>query len=435
MPDRYRSGRASAQAGLLEGYRHHLVDDVLGWWLAHAPDGEHGGVLTCWSNDGETLRGHDKYTWSQGRWTWLMARTADAARRGLLDLDAQHCLELAQSTARFVRDSAILPDGTTAYVTDRTGRAYEPAAGSGLHTSVFTDLFVALGWAELSRVGGDREWGERAEQLLTSAAGRIRAGQVRTEPYPVPAGFGSFGLPMILVGVGESVHRATGSAAAAGIVRFAAGEIFSTYRCGDGVAEMPTGDPSHADTLIARHRTPGHVLEALWFLEHARDLLDGALPPQEELADLAAATCQLGWDFEYGGLFRYVDGEGGRPSGRRLDDRYEHLVLDTWDTKLWWPHAEALYTTLLLGLRTGRTDLADWHARLHDYTFATFPEGAGREWTQIRSRDGKPLEATVALPVKDPFHVARALLLLVELLSEADGRSGAGQFPSGQERA
>ena len=60
---------------------------------------------------------------------------------------------------------------------------------------------------------------------------------------------------------------------------------------------------------------------------------------------------------------------------------------------------------------------AAWADRVTDYTLETFPEGPGREWTQIRTRTGAPLEKVVALPVKDPFHVARALLLLTELES------------------
>src|SRR5918992_916760 len=64
---------------------------------------------------------------------------------------------------------------------------------------------------------------------------------------------------------------------------------------------------------------------------------------------------------------------------------------------------------------TGRTDVAEWYERLRTYTLATFPAGPGEEWIQIRQRDGSPLEATVALPVKDPFHIARSLLLLAEL--------------------
>ena len=94
-------------------------------------------------------------------------------------------------------------------------------------------------------------------------------------------------------------------------------------------------------------------------------------------------------------------------------------MVDTWDTKLWWPHAEALYTTALLSGATGRDDVAGWHEKLARYTMGTFPAGPGEEWIQIRRRDGSPLDATVALPVKDPFHIARSFLLLVELLHNA----------------
>ena len=60
---------------------------------------------------------------------------------------------------------------------------------------------------------------------------------------------------------------------------------------------------------------------------------------------------------------------------------------------------------------------------MHAYTFATFPDGPGLEWTQIRSRNGKPLDEVVALPVKDPFHIARALLLLVELQAQTENQT------------
>ena len=62
---------------LVEDLRRHLVDDVLAWWSAHGPDPAHGGVLTCWDNAGSRLVSTDKYTWSQGRWTWLTARLGE----------------------------------------------------------------------------------------------------------------------------------------------------------------------------------------------------------------------------------------------------------------------------------------------------------------------------------------------------------------------
>lgn len=381
-------------------YRDHLVDDVLAWWTTHGPDHEHGGVLTCWDNAGTRLVRGDKYTWSQGRWAWLTARVSLSAE--LVGVDAGWYAEQAVRTARFVRDHALLPDGTTAFVTDRSG------AEAGPHTSVYADLFAALGFAGVARLDPDGDWGGYAEDVLLRCAAAIDADRFRSDPYPVPVGHRSFGLPMILVGVGEQVHRAIGSAASAEVVRQAAAQIEEHHLIGDDVAEMP----SETDGLLARHRTPGHVLEATWFLHHAEDLLAGsALGERERLARIAARALDLGWDDEHGGLLRYVDRDGGAPTGARTDDPYEALVVDTWDTKLWWPHAEALYATALL--------VPDRHERLHDYVFATFPEGPGREWTQIRTRDGAPLEKTVALPVKDPFHIARALLMLVELEGEA----------------
>jgi N-acylglucosamine 2-epimerase len=380
-------------------YRDHLVDDVLAWWAAHGPDHEHGGVLTCWDNAGTRLVAGDKYTWSQGRWAWLTARVALDA--DLLGVDGGWYAEQAVRTARFVRDHALLPDGTTAFVTDRTG------AEAGPHTSVYADLFAALGFAGVARLDPGGDWGGYADDLLLRSAAAIDAGHVRSDPYPVPAGHRSFGLPMILVGVGEQVHRAAGSAASVDVVRRAAREIEQFHLDGDDVAEMP----SSADGLLARHRTPGHVLEATWFLHHAGDLLDGTvLGERDRLARIAVHALDLGRDDVHGGLLRYVDRDGGPPGGARTEDPYEALVVDTWDTKLWWPHAEALYATALLA--------PERHAQLHDYVFRTFPEGPGREWTQIRTRAGAPLEKTVALPVKDPFHIARALLLLVE--SEGD---------------
>lgn len=404
---------------LLVAYRNHLVDDVVAWWMKNGPDDQYGGVLSCWDNAGKTLVSTDKYTWSQGRWIWLTSRIAAAARSGVLDLDPAPYLHQARSTAAFVRDRAVRPDGTTAYVTDRTGTAKEPVAGQGVSVSVFADLFAALGFAGLAQT--DPEWGGPAESILLAAAERIEAGTFRSEPYPVPAGHASFALPMILLGVGEQVHRATGSERSLAVVRDAVTAIEKTFLRGVEVVEMPPRSADREDTLLARHRAPGHTLEALWFLQHAADLAPDTLADRpDQLCDLAVRACELGWDEEYGGLFRYVDADGGEPRGRSTDDPYEALVVATWDTKLWWPHAEALYTTALLSRATGRADVARWQEELHRYTMGTFPAGTGEEWIQIRRRDGSPLDATVALPVKDPFHIARSLLLLVELLTEND---------------
>lgn len=61
----------------------------------------------------------------------------------------------------------------------------------------------------------------------------------------------------------------------------------------------------------------------------------------------------------------------------------------------------------------------DWFKKVFDFAFKTFPEKDSeiREWVQICIREGEPQEKVVALPVKDPFHITRNLILILELLS------------------
>lgn len=409
-------------------YRAHLENDVLAWWLTHGPDRELGGVRTCFANSGDTLLSTDKYTWSQGRWVWLLARLWRAGRRGLVSVNGDDLLAQAIATGEFLAAHALLGDGTTAYLTTRDGTAVPYGPDGDPHASVFADLFAALGFAGLQRAVGEaglpvtRPWGELAEGLLVSAHERVLAGTAKNEPYPVDPRFRCFAEPMMLMHTASELHAATGSPRSREIAIAAARmALAGGFVTGTDVCDLAPKRPGLETTLLARHRTPGHLLEFLWFLTHAcgqvPGLVDAVDVGPDWTAETALAALTLGWD-ERGGLLRYVDVEGGAPRGDRLGDRYEDLVVRTWDTKLWWPHAEALYATALLAARLDDADLAAWHDRIHDYTFSTFPEAPGREWTQIRGRDGSPLDEVVALPVKDPFHIARALLLLIELAGE-----------------
>lgn len=394
--------------------RRHLEDDVLAWWLTHGPDAARGGVRTCWDNRGQRLVSEDRYTWSQGRWAWLGARVATAARRGVLDADADAWATTSVATARFVADHAFLPDGTTAYLMDADGRPRE--VGGRLHASIYADLFAALGFAGAATVDDGRDWLGLGTGLLTAAATRYRAHDYASEPYPVSPGRGTHALPMMLLGVGEQLVRAGAGERALAVVRDAADDLDRHYWLDVDAAEVPRLDGAPDDTVLGRHRCPGHLLEALWFAEHAAYLLPGhPLTDPGRLTHLALRACEAAWDDEHGGLLRFVDRDGGRPRGIPSGDGYEDLVTRTWDTKLWWIHAEAMYALTLLAARTGDPELARWRDEVVGWTMTTFPAGTGQEWIQNRRRDGSPLDEVVALPVKDPLHVARALLLLREL--------------------
>ncbi|HSN11232.1 MAG TPA: AGE family epimerase/isomerase [Propionibacteriaceae bacterium] len=398
--------------------KEHLLDHVLPWWVSHGLD-DAPGVLTGFDNDGGLVTS-DRFTWSQGRWAWLCGELCDDAAGGRLPLDAAEWRSRCRSTVEFLVRFAVRDDGRTVFRTTKDGVAV-PDAGGEVATSVFADLFVVLGIAGALRVDPEAPdgWLSVAEHILATAERSIADRTALSEPYPVPAGFRDLAGPMNLLHASAELLRARPSAVATGVRDRALATLDADFLGEDSWLEFRPERSVPAQTLLARHRTPGHLLELLWMLVLAEE--NAGLPTDlRRYTRLALRALDLGWDREFGGLLRYVDEEGGRPTGSLLGEqptRYEALVAQTWDTKLWWVHADTMVATALLARLTGSPALGEWNTRIREYTLATFPSPTG-EWTQVRDRHGDPLNAVVALPVKDPFHIIRALVLLARL--EAD---------------
>lgn len=403
-------------------WERHLLEVILPWWEEHAIDDQMGGVRTGFDNAG-VLHTADRFTWSQGRWAWLAAELADEARSGRVTVDADLWSRRSIRTCEWMVARAVRGDGRTHF---RVTEAGEPVAdGSGeTATSVFADLFVVLGLSGGLRqlpAGDPRAtvWLDQGIEILQTAARAIRERSALSEPYPVPQGFEDLAGPMTLVHTAAELLRtpaAVERAAEIRAIRDWAGHHLSDHiLTADDWWEMRPDDPAERDTLLARHRTPGHVLELLWMLDHAHaDDPDFQPVTRERMQAIARTAITRGWDETYGGVLRYADRDGGEPQGRSVEGaRYEGLVRATWSTKLWWVHVEAMYA--LARLAGDAPDLAAWAQRVADYTLSTFPDPAGHEWLHIRARDGQPLNEVVALPVKDPFHIIRALTLLNRL--------------------
>ncbi len=415
-------------------YRQHLETAILPFWLAHGIDDECGGFFTCFDNSGDRLASTDKYTWSQGRFVWLWSRLSAMASRGLIAQDPAMLLQLAASGFAFLDRHVFLENGNCAYVLERDGTPKESIPGQGYDTSFYADCFVIIGFAEYARVGRDPRPLERALSLYDRVTERFATSTPRSEPYPIPDDYAAHSVPMIMLNVSQELANALeafdhprGAAIRSRATEYLR-EIMERFRQEDDrIAEILPLRGQSTETILCRHVTPGHALESMWFVmteaERAgrRDWIEAA-------ARVIKRAFALGWDADYGGLLRYVDRNGGMPRGERVGGAYERLVADTWDTKIWWPHSEALYAPLLAHALTGDDDLLALHARIHDYVFATFPNPNADvgEWIQIRDREGRPMDKVVALPVKDPFHIMRNLLLLVELLNGPRGFCGAG---------
>ncbi|KKO54100.1 AGE family epimerase/isomerase [Paenibacillus sp. DMB20] len=413
----------------LDFYRNHVNQVLLPFW-ERALDERNGGVYTCFNNAGTERISTDKYTWSQGRFVWIWSRLARLRMDGLMQGEAEPLLAQAGKTARFLRERAFLENGHAAFLLTEDGKPKESFPGAGYDSSFYADCFVVLGFTEYARAAGDREMLGQALAVYDSILSRLDRGDVRSEPYPAPEGLCLHAYSMIMLNVSQElaeVLRAFRHGRAEEVERRAVGymdKILDRFVMADGtLLEMVDehGVRGRKEKLLCRYVNPGHAIECMWFVMKTAEF-NGRADALDQACAVVRRAFELGWDPVYGGLLRFVDYGGGEPEGDLIGDGNEDLILGSWDTKLWWPHSEALYSAVLAYDFSGDDRILDWYERVFEYAFSVFPNPDAKvgEWIQIRDRQGRPLEKVVALPVKDPYHVLRNMLLIIERLSERD---------------
>ena len=419
----------------LEFFKNELKDNLLWFWMPRCLDKQHGGYLNCFSNDGSVLVSTDKYTWSQGRFLWMFSKLSMMESEMFSKEQKDEFLAYAKSGRDFLIEHVLLKkdDWRCVFLMNADGTPKHVDGHEGYDLSISADCFVVMGFAAYARATGDHEAYEFAKKLAESVWTRYRSGDFRSLPYPVSPEYQSHARPMILTNVFCELYRAAiefDTEYAKNVLEKIAichNEDFQVFVDDKYLLhEFRYTDGEFPENIFGQHINPGHVLEDMWFQMEASELLrDNTY--RETILKVAKATLALGWDDEFGGFYHFICCDG-------IDTKYEvgdakeepqlKLVLDDWGSKLWWVHSEALYTTLLLYKKTNDEIFLKWFEKIKEYVYKTFPNPNRdvREWIQIRTREGKPQEKVVALPVKDPYHIIRNVVLIIELLEQNGGR-------------
>ena len=416
---------------LLGFYQNVLREQILPFWLPRCLDAEHGGFYNCFDNTGKTLVSRDKYTWSQGRFVWIWAKLSVMQGNTFTKREKQTFLQLAESGSAFLRQHCLMgnDDWRCVFLMDETGAPKRPTGFDQLDASIYADCFAAASFAQYACAAQDRDAWVFCRRLYDSIWERVRSGRFHTMPYPLSPEYRAHGIPMILTNLCCEVYRAAQRfepercSQLCAQMRGSCTDVLEHFTDADDILhEVITQDQQFIDSLLGQHINPGHILEDLWFMLDAMELLnDRTLVPR--VAHIAKKTFQLGWDTQWGGLFHFAGVNGWHPSNESHleNEPAAQLVRSDWDSKLWWVHAEALYSSLRLYLETGDETFWQMHRTVGEYTFRTFPnpDSELREWIQIRDRRGRPMDKVVALPVKDPYHITRSLILMIEALQAA----------------
>lgn len=388
-------------ASLRDFLRRHLTDNVMPFWTAHALDAA-GGINTCIRDDG-TLLSRDKWMWSQWRAVWVFSTLYSNLE------PRREWLAAAEGIYRFARDHGQAGTG-------QGGALVVSADGQILrgHESIYVDAFAIYGLCAYARAADSSEAADLARRSADYVLDVLQRphDQIPHWPYPVPPGARVHGLPMmfsqVLWEAGQFLHEDRYRQAALEL----SDEVFQRFYRPDRdvILERIAADGGEYPPPLGRAVVPGHVIEDMWFQIHIAREAGGLDDRIARAARLTTRHLELGWDDEFGGLRLAVDADG-----------HDEVSWDFADAKLWWPHTEALYALLLAYEQNPSDEFLRWYDKVHQYSFAHYPVAAHGEWTQKLDRRGRPFQQTVALPVKDPFHLPRALYYCIEVLGRLAG--------------
>jgi len=418
---------------LLNFYKDHLQTVLLPFWLEHSIDFEDGGYYTCFDGTGKNLVSTDKYTWSQGRMIWILSKLACMENKSFSKYDTNTFIELASLGVKFLIKNCLLENGNCTFLMDKKGNPKPQAGENELDSSIYADCFVVCGLSQYFQACKDKEALEFAIKLYMSIVERIDTNTFKSQPYPVPIGYKVHAIYMILLNTSQELEAALNTledkmfdhlkALVKSKIIFALSEITGNFIREDGLLyEMIDIDNNKKDSLLGNYINPGHTIEDMWFIIHAAINLNNN-EYITKACNVIKKTFEIGWDQEFGGLFTFIDNSGCEPKGDKADAEgctMHKKILSDWNFKLWWPHSEALYSTLLCYEQTKDPSFLELYWKTHHYTFKTFPnpDKSIGEWIQIRDRSGAMVEKVVALPVKDPYHIIRNFILIIELLSK-----------------
>ncbi|WP_316929309.1 AGE family epimerase/isomerase [Cyclobacterium qasimii] len=265
--------------------------------------------------------------------------------------------------------------------------------------NIFSDCFAAMAFAALNKVAPCEEYAEIALKTFENILERKDNPKgIYNKTFPGTRNLKSFALPMILSNLTLEMESLLDEDKVKSLVPGVIHEVMEVFLQEETglILENVNVDGSFSDSYEGRLTSPGHAIEAMWFmLDLSQKYKD------EDLCKKAIATglrtLEYGWDKEYGGIYYFLD-ISGHPS-EKLE----------WNQKLWWVHLETLVFLSKAYAITGNNECLQWFNKVHDYTWKHFKDPDSPEWFGYLDRYGK-----VQLPLKGGkwkgcFHVPRGL--------------------------
>jgi N-acylglucosamine 2-epimerase len=378
-------------------YRRELLESVIPFWMRHSLDGEFGGYFTCLDRQG-VIYDTTKYVWLHGRAAWTFSKLYNEVERRPEWLDA------ARSILDFVRKKGRDPEGRYYFSVSREGR---PAF---YQRKPYSGTFVALGCVEYYKATGERVYLDEAIEIFWRVKEWIEHPALLGRPvYAGQARVSQLADWMVLAMMLMELAPVHDDPRYRPLMRECFHRTLDHLEPSRNVLleNAIPGDATFRNTPNGRMYCPGSSAELAWFLLHLLRFEPDAAR-QAKVLDILEASLELGWDREHNGLYYFMDIDGKPP-----------LPLEA-PMKLWWPHTEAIYATILAYTLTHENRWLGWIEKLDGYAFQHFADAEHGEWFGYCDRRGERTNECKGNNYKGAYHVPRFLLYSAQAIERTE---------------
>ena len=282
---------------LANQYKDELLDNVLPFWLENSQDHEYGGYFTCLDREGRVFD-TDKFIWLQGREVWMFSMLYNKVEK------RKEWLDCAVQGGEFLKKYGHDGDYNWYFSLDRLGRPLvEPY-------NIFSYTFAAMAFGQLSLATGNQEYADIAKKTFDIILSKVDNPKGKwNKLHPGTRNLKNFALPMILCNLAMEIEHILGKDYLEQAMDTCIHEVMSVFyrpELGGIIVENVDVNGNLIDCFEGRQITPGHAIEAMWFI---MDLGKRLNRPEliEKAKNITLTMLEYGWDKEYGGIYYFMD--------------------------------------------------------------------------------------------------------------------------------
>lgn len=376
-------------------YQQALLRQVVPFWLKNGRDELYGGYFDTLSATGDVIEG-DKFVTQQAQQAWAFAWLYNA-------FDGQPAwLIHARHGGTFLQKFA--QTDTLAYCTrlDRRGRPLARA------TDNLPACSAVMAYAQLHRATGEDAWATRAQETFRDLLQRRE--EVRLQQRDILGGFRQLrhlNEATTLLKTGLDMQPLLDEESGKAAIDAALHEIMYEFldRRTDTLREYILPEGAFVNTPEGRRLNVGLTFQTVGYL---LDLCaqNGDQKIRTQVVTWCLRMCERAWDEGPGGFSQYVDLKS-QPS-----------IFPDARQKWAWVQVEAIACLIKGYLQTRHPDCPKWFKRVHEYTFAHFPDSKHTGWHLAVDQQRLPLFSAKATPETGCFSLIKCLAETAKTLAK-----------------